>query len=163
MSEQNLNLPSPLPENARRDKGDTGAQHRDENGRFKEFEPTDEQRQLVKGFSAVGLPQEQISTYIGIDKVTLLKHFRKELDTGMIEANSQIAKTLYQKAIKGDTASCIFWAKARMGWSERVIHANDKDNPMPGSVTNVNIGEMTQEQLKAEAEKRGLPTSIFEK
>lgn len=128
-----------------------GKQQRDDAGRFDGFEPNEEQRQLVKAFSGVGLPHDQIATYIGITKPTLHKHFRKELDTGMIEANSQIAKTLYQKAVAGDTASCIFWAKARMGWSERFIHANDPDNPMPGTTVNVNntvdFSKLTDEEL----------------
>lgn len=146
------NLPSPIPADAKRGEGDTGAQHRDEAGRFKEFSPTDEQRSLVKGFAAVGLPQPQIATYLEIDKVTLLKYFRKELDTGMIEANSKIASTLYQKAISGNIAAAIFWAKARMGWSERVIHANDPDNPMPGQTVNVNnsvdLSSLNDEELE---------------
>jgi len=103
---------------------------RDEAGHFKEFVPTDEQRALVKGFAAVGLPQAQIATYLDIDKVTLLKYFRSELDKGMIEANTQIGKILYQKALGGNIAAAIFWAKARMGWSEKIVHANDPDNPM---------------------------------
>jgi len=106
---------------------------RDEAGHFKEFVPTDEQRALVKGFAAVGLPQAQIATYLDIDKVTLLKYFRSELDKGMIEANTQIGKILYQKALGGNIAAAIFWAKARMGWSEKIIHSNDPDNPMSSS------------------------------
>lgn len=107
---------------------------RDEAGQFKEFVPTDEQRALVKGFAAVGLPQTQIATYLDIDKVTLLKYFRSELDKGMIEANTQIGKILYQKALSGNIAAAIFWAKARMGWSEKIVHSNDPDNPMPPAV-----------------------------
>ena len=104
---------------------------RDKSGTFSAYEKTEKNASLVKGFAAVGLPHEQIATYLQIDKVTLYAHFREELDNGMIEANSQIAKTLFNKAISGDTASLIFWAKVRMGWSEKVIHSNDPDNPMP--------------------------------
>lgn len=161
MSEQPPKLPAPIPADAKRGEGDSGAQQRDDKGQFKEFQPDDKQRELVKGFSAVGLPQAQIATYLGIDKMTLLKHFRRELDTGMIEANTQIAKTLYQQALKGNTAAMIFWSKVRMGWSERIVHANDPDNPMPSGAT-VNL-TLTPEQLKEEAEKRGLPTTIFDK
>lgn len=135
---------------------------REESGQWKEFIPTDEQRALVKGFAAVGLPQAQIATYLDIDKVTLLKYFRSELDKGMIEANSQIGKVLYQKALSGNIAAAIFWAKVRMGWSERIIHANDPENPMPAATATVNM-TMTPEQMKEEAERRGLPTTIFEK
>lgn len=147
MSDPKKNAVSPLPDNAKKGAKDKGAKQRNEDGSYKEFEPTEEQRNLVKGFAAVGLPQSQIASYIGIDKVTLLKYFRKELDHGMIEANSQIAKTLYQKAMSGNIAAAIFWAKARMGWSERIIHANDVDNPMPSANQTVNINQMDLSKL----------------
>jgi hypothetical protein len=51
------------------------------------------------------------------------------------------------------------WAPKKYG--DRITHANDPENPMP-SGAQVNIG-LTPEQLKAEAEKRGLPTDVFEK
>jgi len=130
---------SPLHEYAKIGEGDTGAMHRDYTGKFRAFEPTEEHRTLVKGFAAVGLPQDQIASYIGIDKTTLIRHFRKELDHGMIEANSQVAKVLYQKAISGNIAAAIFWAKVRMGWSEKVVHVNDPDNPMPTQVHRIEL------------------------
>jgi hypothetical protein len=118
---------------------------RDKSGTFSAYEKTEKNASLVKGFAAVGLPHEQIATYLQIDKVTLYAHFREELDNGMIEANSQVAKTLFNKAISGDTASLIFWAKVRMGWSEKVIHANDPDNPMPAAVEVVFVKNTSQD------------------
>jgi len=43
-----------------------------------------------------------------------------ELDAGKAKANSQIAKTLYSKAVSGDTTSLIWWTKSQMRWSETV-------------------------------------------
>jgi len=85
-----------------------------------EHEPTKEQRKLVESTSGLGLPHEQISILVGIDEKTLRKHYRHELDAGKAKANSQIAKTLYSKALAGDTTSLIWWTKSQMRWSETV-------------------------------------------
>jgi hypothetical protein len=82
--------------------------------------PTDEQRRLVESTSGLGLPHEQIAMLVDIDDKTLRKHYRRELDMGKAKANSQIAKTLYQKATAGDTTSLIWWTKAQMRWCETV-------------------------------------------
>ena len=83
-------------------------------------EPTDEKRKLVESTSGLGLPHEQIGILVGIDDKTLRKYYRKELDTGKAKANGQIAKTLYSKAVGGDTTSLIWWTKTQMRWSETV-------------------------------------------
>lgn len=83
------------------------------------FKPTDEQRALVEQVAGYGLPEAQIAALvcIDIDADTLRKHFRQELAQGRARANSEIGKTLYQKAIGGDTASLIWWTKAQMRWT----------------------------------------------
>ena len=82
--------------------------------------PTPEMQKLVESTSGLGLPHEQIAMRVGIDDKTLRKYYRQELDLGKAKANSQIAKTLYQKATAGDTTSLIWWTKAQMRWSETV-------------------------------------------
>ena len=76
---------------------------------------TDEQRRLVKSMSAVGVPHEDIARKIGIrSSKTLRKHFREELDLGMIDANYKVGKTLFELATGGDeVAATIFWVKTR--------------------------------------------------
>ena len=85
-----------------------------------EHQPTAENKKLVESTSGLGLPHEQIATLIGIDDKTLRKHYRAELDLGKAKANGQIAKTLFNKALAGDTTSLIWWTKAQMRWSETV-------------------------------------------
>lgn len=80
----------------------------------------DQTRKLVESSSGLGLPHEQIAILVGIDDKTLRKHYRAELDIGKAKANGQIAKTLFSKAIAGDTTSLIWWTKAQMRWSETV-------------------------------------------
>ena len=83
------------------------------------FKPTDEQRALVEQVAGYGLPEAQIAALVSIDidADTLRKHFRQELAQGRARANTEIGKTLYQKAIGGDTASLIWWTKAQMRWT----------------------------------------------
>ena len=81
---------------------------------------TDESRRMVESTSGLGLPHEQIAILVGIDDKTLRKYYRTELDTGKAKANGQIAKTLFSKAVGGDTTSLIWWTKTQMRWSETI-------------------------------------------
>jgi hypothetical protein len=83
------------------------------------YEPTDQNRTLVKTLSGIGLPQHDICAILKIDKCTLHKYFRAEIDLGLAEANAKIAKTLFDMATGGNVGAAIFWAKARMGWREK--------------------------------------------
>lgn len=83
------------------------------------FELTPERRNQVEVLAGFGLPQTQIAVLLGCDPKTLRKHFEVELAVGEAKATAKIAQTLYNKAIGGDTASLIFWLKARAGWREK--------------------------------------------
>ena len=85
----------------------------------REHKPTVETRTKVNTLASVGIPQEDIAKIIGITKNTLIKHYRKELDTAMTMANASIAQTLFKQAKDGNTSAAIFWLKCRAGWSEK--------------------------------------------
>lgn len=101
--------------------GNGGA--RDGAGR-KPFEPTDAERKQVEAMSGYGLPIEQIAILVrnGIDADTLRKHFATELVAGKAKANSGVGRTLFQKAMGGDTAAMIWWSKTQMRWAETQKH-----------------------------------------
>jgi len=82
--------------------------------------PTPESKRLAKTLSGLGVPQLDICTIIGVSKPTLHKHYREEIDLGLAEANAKIAETLFKQATGGNIAAAIFWAKARMGWREKM-------------------------------------------
>ena len=84
------------------------------------FVPTDDERKQVEALSGYGLPQDQIAILIrgGIALETLREHFATELVSGKAKANGQVGKTLFQKAMGGDTAAMIWWSKAQMRWAE---------------------------------------------
>jgi hypothetical protein len=83
------------------------------------YEPTDEQRRLVRALAGFGVPQDDIARHIDIDPTTLRRRFRDDLDRGMTEANAKVAQSLFQMATQGkNVAAAIFWMKARGRWRE---------------------------------------------
>jgi hypothetical protein len=70
------------------------------------------------------VPEANIARVLRIDPKTLRKHYRDEVDTGAIKANSKVAESLYRKAL-GDgpqsVTAAIFWMKTRAGWKETSV------------------------------------------
>ena len=91
----------------------------------KAHQPDPVTRRQVEAMAAYGVPEADIARVIGIDPKTLRKHYREELDTGSIKANSRIAESLYRKAT-GDgpqsVTACIFWLKTRAHWKETTVN-----------------------------------------
>ena len=85
------------------------------------WEPTDEDRRLVEHYVTLGYTQEQVAALMNKSVDCLAKHCRRELDYGALQVNAKIGGKLFQKAMGGDTAALIFWAKTRMGWSEKQL------------------------------------------
>jgi hypothetical protein len=88
--------------------------------------PSAEDRKQVELLAGLGIPQDQISLLIqgGIDDKTLRKYYAAELVLGVAKANSQVSKSLFQKATAGDISAQIWWTKTRMGWKDtsRIEH-----------------------------------------
>lgn len=75
--------------------------------------------------AAYGVPESDIAIVIGIDPKTLRKHYRQELTTGGIKANTKVAESLYRKALGDGSQSvtaAIFWLKTRAHWKETVVN-----------------------------------------
>jgi hypothetical protein len=95
----------------------------------KPFIPTADHRKMVKAMAGYGIPEDEIckivinpTTNKPVDGKTLRKHFRDELDTGEIIANSKVAESLYRHATQGTgqgaVTAAIFWLKTRARWKE---------------------------------------------
>lgn len=89
-------------------------------------EPTEASRRTVKAMAAYGVPEEDIATVVEVSAKTLRKHYRRELDTGHIDANAKVAQRLYKIATEGDDRTampaCAFWLKTRANWRETTNH-----------------------------------------
>lgn len=103
------------------------------------FEPTDAERKQVEAMSGYGLPIEQIAVLVrdGIDSDTLRKYFAAELTAGKAKANAGIGRTLYQKAMGGDTAAMIWWSKTQMRWAETQKHEHTGADGAPIEITKI--------------------------
>jgi hypothetical protein len=111
-------------------------------------EPTPATREQVKAWAVVGVAQEVMARQLEIDPKTLRKHYRDELDMSLAMANATIAGVLFKKAQAGDTASVFFWLKTQAGWREtnKVVHSNDPDHPMPAAETTIINQTMTAKE-----------------
>ena len=92
-------------------------------------QPDPASRRQVEAMAAYGVPEADVAKVIGVDPKTLRKHYREELDTGQIKANSRVAESLYRKAVGDGSQSvtaAIFWLKTRARWKEvqvsEVVH-----------------------------------------
>ena len=88
---------------------------------MRRHEPSEETRKTVQTMAGYGIPHDDIGTILGICPHTLREHYRKELDTGHIVANTKVAQNLFKIATgKGREAvtAAIFWLKTRAHWSE---------------------------------------------
>lgn len=94
------------------------------------FQPTAEQRDLVRTLAGVGTRAADIclllkspTTGDPIDEKTLRKYFRAELDEGTVQATAKVARTLFAYATdpgggSPSVTAAIFWMKTRAGWRE---------------------------------------------
>ena len=80
---------------------------------------SEEQRESIKVMAGIGIIHKNIAKVMGTTSKTLRKHCKHELDVGGTEATMEVAKSLYNLAVGGNVAACIFWMKARAGWTER--------------------------------------------
>lgn len=105
---------------------------------------TEADRRKVRLLAGFGLKQEEICLLLinprtgsPIHKETLWKHYRLELDIGMVEADAQVAQALFTQCVgrkaeyddKGNqiraevvpnVTAQIYWTKARLGWRENI-------------------------------------------
>lgn len=103
----------------------------------KPWEPTQDERRLVEHYVAIGYTQEQIGSLMDKSVDSLSRHCGDELKNGALKVNAKIGGKLFQRAMDGDTASLIFWAKTRMGWKETQLHGSDPKNPLVISLVGV--------------------------
>ena len=112
--------------------------------------PTDESRKQVEILSGIGTPVEQIGLIIGIDKKTVFKHYRHELDIGQAKAMSRVSKRLFDIAT-GDSrdalTACIFWLKCRAGWKPPAEVEVNIDNSNK-TATVINLPAEQEDALK---------------
>ena len=112
----------------------------------KRYEPTEQARHMVKKMATFGFTLKQIADVIGVGVSSLQKHFKRELETGHVEANFMVANRLFEMALNGDTTACIFWCKTRLKWKETSRHEHAFD---PTGVDQPGLDKFTEDDLAA--------------
>ena len=114
------------------------------------FIATADERRQVETLSGWGIPYEQIAIMIrnGISCDTLTRHFPNELVSGKAKANAQVARTLFQKAIGGDTAAAIWWSKTQLRWAETQKHELSGRDGAPIEVSTLDAKRLSTEALR---------------
>lgn len=124
-------------------------------------EPTEKTRSEVSALRSFGVPAADIATYIGVDKKTLYKYYRQEIDESVMKANAQVGQFLFHaasgRALKdkesgANYSDCVraamFWAKTRMGWREsNGIDITSGDKPLQPSEVSESIAKQIADKL----------------
>lgn len=87
---------------------------------------TQAQRDYVAAMAGFGMPAERIAIVLKATKHEIETHFAEELDMGSPMLDAQVITSLFEMATQDKVpAAAIFWAKARLGWQDR-IHIGGK-------------------------------------
>jgi hypothetical protein len=116
--------------------------------------PTPETRTQVETMSGMGIRQIDIAVILSITHGQLVKRYRQQLDLGKAKANLSVGKTLYQKAVSGDTACMIFWAKTQMGWTEKIEVTGPEGGPI--QVADTTVLQAASEELRLYEAAKGI-------
>ncbi len=123
----------------------------DRRGQGRLHEPTDASRKQVEALASFGVPRGEIAKVAGICLGTLVKHYGETLDIAATKANSLVAQSLFNRAVKGDgaaaTSAAIFWLKVRAGWREKAVH--EITGPNGGPIQMVDVSGLSDAQLAA--------------
>jgi hypothetical protein len=85
-------------------------------------------RGKVQVMAGYGAKHEDIALSLGICVTTLVKHYKRELDIGAIEANNVVMgsmMTQIKMMMPGSAALIIWWTKCKMGWHEGHTESED--------------------------------------
>ena len=114
------------------------------------YKITPEVLEKAEAAAARGLTSEQIAECLGISKATLQRRnrdsepFADAIKKGRAEGIRQVANSLFEQAISGNTAAAIFFLKTRAYWSEK----SDSDKP------SIDIEKLYNEVEKSNSENR---------
>ena len=99
------------------------------------FKATEADYNTVRTMAACGFAHDVIAECLGekgIDKKTLYKHFRHDLDVALAKANTLIGSVAFQAAARGEPWAVCFWLKCRAKWQEvvRYEHSGPEGKPI---------------------------------
>ncbi len=115
-----------------RDMGDNGVRSYGKYDKPRnEFKPTDDQRKTITYLAIAGITQDEMAGCIGIDKKTLARHFRSELDTGKNQVTGRAIGKLVGLIDEGNLGAICFYLKTKCGWKETTVNEHSGPNGGP--------------------------------
>jgi hypothetical protein len=87
-------------------------------GKNKRFQPTQADREKVKGMVVVGISHDIIARRFGVTEEDLNQLFEPELRTALPEMRAMGSSCLFASAKAGNPTAIIFWLKTRAHWAE---------------------------------------------
>lgn len=122
-------------------------------------EPTNESRAAVAAMAATFLSQDLMAIQLGIDKRTLLKYYRSEIDTAIERANATVVSRLHGHTAKHPVA-CFFWLQNRDAdhWKHANVlkHQHDATGKM-GSLADLVMASYRQPAAPGDPAKPAAP------
>ena len=106
------------------------------------WKPNKAERRLVEVCAAIGMTLPQTASVLEKSVKSIQRRCREEWQHGLVKLNAKIAGKLVEKCLAGDTASLIFFAKARLGWHEKQLH----------ELTGRDGGPIVYDKLRADAD-----------
>ena len=109
---------------------------------------------VVENLASKGLTQSQIAEYFGVTPALITQHkkfpdFAEALSKGKSKGIAQVASSLFEKAINGDTAAAIFFLRARAGWVDQKIQAKISQEISAVALTSEEV-KLINQQLEDE-------------
>ena len=107
---------------------------------------TDENANMVRQLSGLGIPHNQICAILNISKPTLYKYYESELLDGKAKANAKVAQNLFNIACgegKGAVTAGIFWLKTQCNWSEKTI-VEVQDDKFRQLITDIQTAKLAE-------------------
>ena len=98
---------------------------KDATGRLHAYNPTPNDRELVRVLAANGVQKEVICKLIHIQKRTLYKYYREELDDGCAMVTAKVGAALVKEAMSGNVAAQRYWLGTHGGPTWRIPKTSD--------------------------------------
>ncbi|HEY4152157.1 MAG TPA: hypothetical protein VGM38_02435 [Pseudolysinimonas sp.] len=76
---------------------------------------------MVQVLKANGNTHKTIAMVMGVDEKTLMKHYRRELDTGFEQVKSMVGAALVKASLGGNIGAIRYWLACRGGpeWKQK--------------------------------------------
>lgn len=78
--------------------------------------------ELIKRAILAGFPIKKIAKVVAVSENVMRRIYKDEVENTKLKCGANVAGMLYNKCLKGDTASVIFYCKTQLGFKETQSH-----------------------------------------